>query len=132
MSLPGYTPPIYTVQETLVMFFGPTVVIIFAAFAFISYRLPSATLGHKLLFVWFLLCGGIHCFVEGYFGWTWRTIVRDNTFGSAVWKEYGKSDSRYLTGDPFVVAMETFTAVHFSAISFFLKIIGIFTNRYFT
>ena len=28
-----------------------------------------------------------------------------------AWKEYAKSDSRYLTADPFVVCMESITAV---------------------
>lgn len=28
-----------------------------------------------------------------------------------LWKEYAMSDSRYLTSDPFVLCMETVTAV---------------------
>lgn len=28
-----------------------------------------------------------------------------------LWKEYALSDSRYLTSDPFVLCMETITAV---------------------
>ena len=32
-----------------------------------------------------------------------------------LWKEYSMSDSRYLTSDPFVLCMETITAVFASA-----------------
>jgi cholestenol delta-isomerase len=31
-----------------------------------------------------------------------------------LWKEYAFSDSRYLTSDPFVLCMETVTAVSFA------------------
>jgi cholestenol Delta-isomerase len=34
-----------------------------------------------------------------------------------VWKEYSLSDSRYLTGDTFVVCMETITAVFWGPLS---------------
>ena len=32
-------------------------------------------------------------------------------FFGQLWKEYSLSDSRYLTSDPFVLCMETVTAV---------------------
>ena len=32
-------------------------------------------------------------------------------FFGQLWKEYSLSDSRYLTSDPFVLCMETITAV---------------------
>lgn len=35
---------------------------------------------------------------------------RQDLFGQ-LWKEYSHSDSRYLTSDPFVLCMETITAV---------------------
>ncbi|KAK5047743.1 hypothetical protein LTR84_006408 [Exophiala bonariae] len=37
-----------------------------------------------------------------------------------LWKEYALSDSRYLTSDPFVLCMETITAVCWGPLSFFM------------
>jgi cholestenol Delta-isomerase len=44
-------------------------------------------------------------------------VLNHTRMGSAMdlfgqlWKEYSLSDSRYLTSDPFVMCMETITAV---------------------
>jgi len=43
---------------------------------------------------------------------------RMDLFGQ-LWKEYSLSDSRYMTQDPFVVCMETITAVFWGPLSFF-------------
>jgi hypothetical protein len=42
----------------------------------------------------------IHTFVEGWFVVTNQTIAGDHYFLSNLWKEYAKSDSRYMTSDP--------------------------------
>lgn len=42
-----------------------------------------------------------------------RMGSRTDLFGQ-LWKEYALSDSRYLTSDPFVLCMETITAVRSS------------------
>lgn len=39
---------------------------------------------------------------------------KQDIFGQ-LWKEYAFSDSRYMTSDPFVLCMETVTAVSISA-----------------
>lgn len=36
-----------------------------------------------------------------------------------MWKEYSYADSRYLTSDPFVLCMESVTAVHFRQLAGF-------------
>lgn len=38
-------------------------------------------------------------------------------FFGQLWKEYAFSDSRYLTSDPFVLCMETVTAVRLRSMS---------------
>lgn len=38
-----------------------------------------------------------------------------NDFFAQAWKEYAYADSRYLTSDPFVLCMETVTAVRYRA-----------------
>lgn len=42
---------------------------------------------------------------------------KNDLFGQ-LWKEYSLSDSRYMTQDPFVVCMETVTAVFWGPLSF--------------
>lgn len=55
--------------------------------------------------------GTIHFFFEGYFVYNHRRMgSRKDLFGQ-LWKEYALSDSRYMYSDPFVLCMETWTAV---------------------
>lgn len=68
--------------------------------------------------LWFVLCGFIHFFFEGYFAYNFHQMPsRTDLFGQ-LWKEYALSDSRYLTQDSFVVTMETVTAVCWGPLSF--------------
>lgn len=93
------------------------------------YRRPSMTYGDKSIILWFALCkrsldcyyfgavanlntaGILHCFFEGYF------VTHHDRMGPAqdifgqLWKEYAKSDSRYLVSDSFVVSIEMITVV---------------------
>jgi hypothetical protein len=47
----------------------------------------------------------------GYFAYNHTRMAGMNDFFGQCWKEYSLSDSRYLTSDPFVLCMETITAV---------------------
>ncbi|KAJ5930959.1 hypothetical protein N7466_006452 [Penicillium verhagenii] len=68
--------------------------------------------------MWFVLCGFIHLFFEGYLSVNFRDVAgRSDIFGQ-LWKEYSLSDSRYLLQDPFVVCMETVTAFIWGPMSF--------------
>lgn len=61
--------------------------------------------------MWRNAAGAIHFFFEGYFAYNHtRMVVAQDLFGQ-LWKEYSLADSRYLTSDPFVLCMETITAV---------------------
>ena len=55
--------------------------------------------------------GSIHFFFEGYFVINHTRMAPAQDFFGQLWKEYSLSDSRYLTSDPFVLCMETITAV---------------------
>ncbi|KAI0231903.1 3-beta-hydroxysteroid-Delta(8),Delta(7)-isomerase [Lamellibrachia satsuma] len=63
----------------------------------------------RMKICWFLMCGLIHCVVEGYFSIYHRTLAGHQTFFGQMWKEYAKGDSRYLTSDTFTVCMESIT-----------------------
>jgi len=47
----------------------------------------------------------------GYYAYNFRSIGGLQTLFGQLWKEYALSDSRYLTQDPFVLCMESITAV---------------------
>ena len=65
----------------------------------------------KIAFIWLIITGSIHVFVEGYFAIYYETLQSDNSLIAQLLKEYSLSDSRYLTSDPFVVNVERITAV---------------------
>lgn len=47
----------------------------------------------------------------GYFAYNHASMPSMQDLFGQLWKEYAMSDSRYLTSDPFVLCMETVTAV---------------------
>jgi len=55
--------------------------------------------------------GTIHLLFEGYFSLNHLHMGGQQDIIGQLWKEYALSDSRYLTGDTFVVCMESMTAV---------------------
>lgn len=55
--------------------------------------------------------GTIHFFFEGYFALNHTRMGPAQDLFGQLWKEYALSDSRYLTSDPFVLCMESITAV---------------------
>ncbi|RPB16671.1 Emopamil-binding protein [Morchella conica CCBAS932] len=60
---------------------------------------------------WFLVCGLLHVFFEGYFLVHHATLSTRTDFPAQLWKEYSLSDSRYLSGDKFVLAIESITII---------------------
>jgi cholestenol Delta-isomerase len=55
--------------------------------------------------------GTIHFFFEGYFAVNHHRMPSQQDLFGQLWKEYAYSDSRYMTSDPFVLCMESITAV---------------------
>ncbi|KAF7547918.1 hypothetical protein G7046_g8862 [Stylonectria norvegica] len=79
---------------------------------------PSLESTERWTIVWFVLCGFIHLFFEGYFSYNFMHMAGNNDLFGQLWKEYSLSDSRYLTQDAFVVCMETITASCWGPLSF--------------
>ncbi|WQF75478.1 Putative emopamil-binding protein [Colletotrichum destructivum] len=71
----------------------------------------------QLSVAWFALCGFLHCVFEGYFVWNHRRLAGMQTLFAQLWKEYALSDSRYLTSDPFMLCVESFTVVIWGPLS---------------
>ncbi|UNI17567.1 Cholestenol Delta-isomerase [Purpureocillium takamizusanense] len=105
---------------TLVAIFAAACGALFVPTALVAARVrPGLPLTELLIAFWFVLCGCIHLFFEGYFAYNFLDMAsRTDLFGQ-LWKEYSLSDSRYMTQDPFVVCMETVTAVFWGPLSFF-------------
>lgn len=57
------------------------------------------------------LCAKSTNTIKGYFSLNHTRMGPAQDLFGQLWKEYALSDSRYLTSDPFVLCMETVTAV---------------------
>ncbi|KAK6174416.1 hypothetical protein SNE40_017697 [Patella caerulea] len=79
---------------------------------------PTFSLLERVRLCWFVMCGVIHTFLEGYLCVFHATIAGEMTFLAQIWKEYSKSDSRYLTSDTFVICMESITAAVVGPLAF--------------
>lgn len=58
-----------------------------------------------------MAAGSLHCFFEGYFVLNHSRMPMMQDFFGQLWKEYAKSDSRYLAADSLVLTLETVTVV---------------------
>ncbi|KAH7041090.1 Emopamil binding protein-domain-containing protein [Microdochium trichocladiopsis] len=79
---------------------------------------PQLTASSLAVVSWFVMCGCLHCFFEGYFVANHATIVSSQHLFSQLWKEYALSDSRYLISDPFMLSVEAITVVVLGPLSF--------------
>ncbi|KAJ2878847.1 hypothetical protein FB639_003256 [Coemansia asiatica] len=70
---------------------------------------PQLTKNDRLALLWFILSGSLHCILELYYILNFTTIAANTDFASSLWKEYAKSDSRYLAQNPLVYVLESIT-----------------------
>ena len=104
----------------LLLQFGGALCVVLAAvgLALARYR-PALKSQDRAVVLWFVLTGCLHTIFEGYFVYNHaRMPCRMDLLGQ-LWKEYALSDSRYLTGDTFVLSIETVTALVWGPLSFF-------------
>ncbi|KAG0051744.1 hypothetical protein BGZ83_003362 [Gryganskiella cystojenkinii] len=130
LVLDHYVPNTNTMQQTLTILFSTFGAITVGALA-LAYQKRHSTLkgfGSQSTFLWFVMCGFIHTFLEGYFGINHKTLAGDQTVFGQVWKEYSLSDSRYLSSDSFVVIMENITAFAWGPLAFYTAY-AMYTNK---
>jgi cholestenol delta-isomerase len=123
LILAHFVPQNFTVLEILVPFFSAVVGLLVSGLIISAnkeYSLSNKQSGTRATFLWFLTCGFIHTCVEGYFAYYHADIAGRSAFMADLWKEYAKSDSRYMSSDPFVVLMESVTAFVWGPLSFFV------------
>ncbi|KAI9818587.1 MAG: hypothetical protein M1832_004360 [Thelocarpon impressellum] len=114
----GYLANEYSVPVLLATFAAGCAAIFAVALLGVQVVRPGLRGSEKATVLWFVLCGTIHLFFEGYFSLNHtRMGGRSDVFGQ-LWKEYSLSDSRYLTSESFVLCMETMTAFIFGPLSF--------------
>ncbi|KAK9720258.1 hypothetical protein K7432_004275 [Basidiobolus ranarum] len=107
LHLPQYIPPTHPLTYTLGITLGTiTLVIVLGGWLGKRKGLP---LSKQTTFTWFVLCGFLHSTLELYFILNHRTLASDNSILGHVWKEYAKSDSRYLSSDTFLWCTEALT-----------------------
>ncbi|XP_052781270.1 3-beta-hydroxysteroid-Delta(8),Delta(7)-isomerase-like [Mya arenaria] len=104
--LPHYKPNITSIEELLGLFFG--LVAVLNVLLWLGTR--GRCLGVRVKVCWFVTCGLIHSILEGYFSLYHRTLAGEDTYLAQMWKEYGQGDSRYVSGETCMVAMESITA----------------------
>ncbi|KAK1751714.1 Emopamil-binding protein [Echria macrotheca] len=72
----------------------------------------------QLCLCWFVLCGLLHCFFEGFWISNHQSLATSQSFFAHLWKEYALSDARYMISDPFVLTVETLTVYIWGPLSF--------------
>ncbi|KFA69764.1 hypothetical protein S40285_06001 [Stachybotrys chlorohalonatus IBT 40285] len=118
VAIPAYVANSLSMQELLASFAaGAGAILLFTYYLVKSTQRPL-TSGDIAATLWFVLCGCIHFFFEGYFARNFLTMAGESDLFGQLWKEYSLSDSRYLTQDSFVVCMEAVTAFFWGPMSF--------------
>jgi cholestenol delta-isomerase len=111
VEIVGYLANEWNTFELVSMFAAGCAVIFSITYAILMKLRPNASKSDVSIMMWFVLCGCIHSFFEGYFAYNFRRMGGMQDLFGQLWKEYALSDSRYLTQDAFVLCMETVTAV---------------------
>lgn len=121
VEIVGYLANKWGTVELLTIFTAGLVAIFSATYAMVKRLRPNASTGDLSAIMWFVLCGCIHSFFEGYFAYNFRRMGGANDLFGQLWKEYALSDSRYLTQDAFVLCMETVTAVRLLSLGIIIQ-----------
>jgi len=120
IQIPSFLANEWSVPVLLSLFSGLCATILFVTLAVVHKVHPGLHSADKAAIWWFVLCGFIHTFFEGYFALNHSRMGPAQDLFGQLWKEYALSDSRYLTSDPFVLCMETITAFTWGPLSFIL------------
>ncbi|KAF2141287.1 uncharacterized protein K452DRAFT_251086 [Aplosporella prunicola CBS 121167] len=118
LELVGYVENTLGVGSLLLGFATLTSVILGLALLFSRRWRPSISGIDQFLVLWFVLSGFLHCFFEGHFILNRSRMPLMQDFFGQLWKEYAKSDSRYMAADPLVVTIESITVVVWGPVSF--------------
>ncbi|KAF2143541.1 uncharacterized protein K452DRAFT_267682 [Aplosporella prunicola CBS 121167] len=116
--IPSYVTNSLSTPALLAIFATGCAAILLPTYLLIQTKRPGVSNTETAIALWFILCGFIHFFFEGYFAYNAHHLGSLGHIFAQLWKEYSLSDSRYLTQDSFVVCMETITAIFWGPLSF--------------
>lgn len=110
LRLPGYAAPVIPFQQVLTYFFAACG-ILFVATWVLTGCYKRLRFDERVTASWFAMTGMVHLIIEGYVV-LYPTFWQSTSGGvlPEIWKEYAQADSRYVTRDSFVIAMEAITA----------------------
>ncbi|KAJ2717165.1 hypothetical protein H4R19_000109 [Coemansia spiralis] len=109
LELDGYVAPTHGAAALGLMMAAALAVLLAAADAALRRRHPRLARADRAAALWFVLCGALHCGFELYYLAHFRTILATHDVVGQMWKEYAKSDSRYVAQSSVVRALETVT-----------------------
>ncbi|KAJ2454127.1 hypothetical protein EV183_001729 [Coemansia sp. RSA 2336] len=125
LELPGYVAPEHSAL-TLCLVMGVAVsVVAGAAYAVLRQRVRGSELAAG---VWFAVSGSMHSTFELYYVVYARTLAGRRDVVSSLWKEYAKSDSRYIAGATVVRVQEAATVAVVGPLCW-LALWGIWSRR---
>ncbi|KAL3428405.1 emopamil binding protein [Phlyctema vagabunda] len=107
----------WSVSQLIGAFAAGWIVILGIASAITRRQNPNLRGSEQVLVLWFVLTGLIHCFFEGYFVYNHASMPARRDFFGQLWKEYALSDSRYMSADPLVLVMESWTVAIWGPLS---------------
>ncbi|KAK3995974.1 Emopamil binding protein-domain-containing protein [Cladorrhinum sp. PSN332] len=119
LPLPNYAPNAWPIPIILGSFAGLIALFIGSGLAMARWKNPLLKRkgAEQFAIGWFLLCGFLHCFFEGYFVFYHDAIPSSQSLFAQLWKEYSLSDSRYISADPFMLCIETLTMLLWGPLS---------------
>jgi len=111
LKLPHYVPNKMTAPHILGVAAAAVVITFLVSWVITGRRRDSFCTWRRLSLCWMMVSALIHTVLEGYFSVYHATLAGHSTFLGEMWKEYSKSDSRYMSSDSFTVCMESITAL---------------------
>lgn len=108
LSIPNYVPNERTSLEIYALATGIMFILISAAIILCKMSKSTTSIPR---FIWFFVCGLMHCGFEGYWLLNVDIIPEHNSVFAELWKEYAHGDSRYLAADELLWTLEVMTVV---------------------
>lgn len=109
LKLPGYVPLSFSQADIILPYIGSSLLVVAAVWV-ISGRFAKVSKTDRILMCWWAFTGLTHIIIEGYFTFVPDFFKKKTPFYLAeLWKEYSKGDSRYVSRDSAIVALEGFT-----------------------
>ncbi|KAI9501011.1 Emopamil-binding protein, partial [Coemansia spiralis] len=111
LVLDGYNAPKRSTFALVSTMGGAIGVLLSVTYLAYSWKRTAKTisLADRLVAMWFVMCGAMHSLFELYYLTHYSTLCNSQEFAADMWKEYAKSDSRYLSQMPLVFALESIT-----------------------